>query len=214
MKKNDIKLLVTFAMGATIGALVTNHLLKTKYEELVQEEIDSVKESLGMNFKKAVDENYEKIHEQNAKDRVEHVKLAEVYTNPNRVRYNSISEEVDYETSDEAYGDKSVNPIKYNMTKPYIIDINDFMDTHPHYDKITLQYYVEDDTLSDEREEIIADPIAIVGEGTLLNFGGARLDSDPDVLYVRNENIISDFEVICIPASYSETILGMEARHD
>lgn len=208
MKKNDIKLLITFAIGVGAGALVTNHLLRLKYEMLVQNEIDSVKKTFGINsknFKKAVNNN---IHNQNIKDRLEYNKLAEVYTNANRVRYNSVNKEIDYETSDEAYGDKSVN------VKPYVIDVNAFMDERPHYDKISLHYYTEDDTLSDEREEIIADPNILVGEGMLLNFGSAHLESNPDVLYIRNENITADFEVICVLDSYSVSILGMETDHD
>ena len=41
---STLKNLCVFAIGATIGSLVTWKLVKTKYEMIAQEEIDSVKE--------------------------------------------------------------------------------------------------------------------------------------------------------------------------
>ena len=41
--KNQLSNIIIFAAGAAIGSAVTWKLLKTKYEQIAQEEIDSVK---------------------------------------------------------------------------------------------------------------------------------------------------------------------------
>lgn len=50
---NGITAFVAFAIGAAVGAVVTWKLAKSKFEQMAQEEIDSVKES----FSKAYGEN-------------------------------------------------------------------------------------------------------------------------------------------------------------
>ena len=47
MNKSTLSNIVIFAIGAAIGSAVTWKLLKTKYEQIAQEEIDSVKEEYG-----------------------------------------------------------------------------------------------------------------------------------------------------------------------
>ena len=42
--KNNVKIIFTFALGVAVGSVTTWKLIKTKYEQIAQEEIDSVKE--------------------------------------------------------------------------------------------------------------------------------------------------------------------------
>ena len=44
MNKNILSNAIMFAAGAAIGSVVTWRLLKTKYENLVQEEIESIRQ--------------------------------------------------------------------------------------------------------------------------------------------------------------------------
>ena len=92
----------------------------------------------------------------------------------------------------------------YDKALPYIISVDQFADEKDHYDKITINYYEEDDTLCEENEEIIEDPMMVVGEDTLTRFG--EDSDDPDVVYVRNEKLEIDYEVICLHKSYAETV--------
>ena len=46
--KDTLNNVLIFAVGAAIGSAVTWKLLKTKYERIAQEEIDSVKEVFGL----------------------------------------------------------------------------------------------------------------------------------------------------------------------
>lgn len=88
--------------------------------------------------------------------------------------------------------------------KPYVISIEEFQDGMPHYDKLTLYFYEDDEVLTDEQEEIIDDEEQIVGTEALQCFG--HLSHDPEVVYVRNSNASTDFEVIRLSKSYAETV--------
>jgi hypothetical protein len=90
---------------------------------------------------------------------------------------------------------------------PYVITTEEFSEGNDHYDKLTIYYYADDDTLVDDNEEIITDVIGTVGDQGLYSFGNGS--DDPDVVYIRNEKRETDYEVICLNKSYSETVLGI-----
>ena len=89
---------------------------------------------------------------------------------------------------------------------PYVILTEEFNEGNPEYDKVSLAYYEEDDTLTDDNEEIIPNPEDIIGYA-LSCFG--QDSNDPDIVYVRNEKLGIDYEVCRIPKSYQATVLGI-----
>lgn len=88
--------------------------------------------------------------------------------------------------------------------KPYVISLEEFQEGMPQYDKLTLFFYEDDEVLTDDQEEIIDDEEQIVGTEALQCFG--HLSHDPEVVYVRNSNASTDFEVIRLSKSYAETV--------
>lgn len=89
--------------------------------------------------------------------------------------------------------------------EPYIIHVDEFMSST--YDQVTLTYFVADDTLVDEREHMVDDIDGLVGQNHLGMFG--RGSKDDNIVYIRNEVIMTDFEVIQSESSYAEAVLGM-----
>lgn len=75
---------------------------------------------------------------------------------------------------------------------PYIISPTQFINEEPYYDKITLEYYDDDILANALSEEIIEDINAAIGLESLTKFG----EYEDDVVYVRNENRNTDYEVI------------------
>ncbi len=75
---------------------------------------------------------------------------------------------------------------------PYIISPTQFINEEPYYDKITLEYYDDDILANALSEEIIEDINAAIGLESLTKFG----EYEDDVVYVRNENRSTDYEVI------------------
>jgi len=92
---------------------------------------------------------------------------------------------------------------KVDRTEPYIIEHEEFFETYPHHEKVTLYYYRLDDVLTEENEEIIDDIEGIVGYDAI-----AKLDTQTSV-WVRNEPLAIDYEIISLTASFAETILGV-----
>lgn len=120
---------------------------------------------------------------------------------------NSESENVvDAENSEDKMPDR-------NPDKPYIITVSQFMsDTQYEDNKINLLYFEDDDTLVDDREQIVLNVEETVGVKNLHQFGlGSK---DQNVLYVRNEKLQCDIEVIRDKRSYSEVVLGIRPARE
>lgn len=92
--------------------------------------------------------------------------------------------------------------------KPFVVTTQEFFeDDDDDYSRITITYWEEDDVLADEREQTIPDIDALIGHENLKHFG--KGSDDENILYVRNDKIKADFEVVKDPRSYSEVVLGI-----
>ena len=77
------------------------------------------------------------------------------------------------------------------MRKPFEIEPSDYELTCANYDKIGLNYYVYDDILANEGEEMVDEDLFA---GGVLEESGFKTD-DSDVIFVRNDRLTSDFEI-------------------
>lgn len=93
-------------------------------------------------------------------------------------------------------------------TVPHKISLGEFYEEHREYDKVTIDWYDEDDVVLDEKEEIVADPNTYVGCTMKELFKDPPVDGDPDAVYVRNDQYHSDYEIIRHHTSYVATIGG------
>lgn len=91
---------------------------------------------------------------------------------------------------------------------PYWISVEEFMANDKGFDQITISYFEGDDTLVDERQQLIPDVEGTIGAEQLQMFG--KGSQDKSVVYVRNEKLGSDFEVVKEDGSYSVMVLGMD----
>lgn len=92
--------------------------------------------------------------------------------------------------------------------KPYVITIDEFMDSDElHHQQVTLTYYADDDVLADERDLPVDDRAGSVGDEALSQFGVGSNDSR--VVYVRNERISVDFEITLHDGNYAEIVHGV-----
>jgi len=94
--------------------------------------------------------------------------------------------------------------------EPYIIAVEEFFETEVDWDKESLSYYPEDDTLVDERQHRVEDPDKYVGNRHLLMFGVNS--NDKNVVYVRNAQISTDFEIIRETGKASVVVFGEPDR--
>lgn len=221
--KTNTKILLSFLGGAATGALICFAILKEKYEELANEEIENIKDYYQKEMEK-IDDAYEEeldnlINTMN-RDMYEHDKREGTKTYVDYVKKYSPDEIVkdkyydmpypdvideDYHEDDELPEDPPENDLQYE--KPFVISREEFDEGYPHFDKITITYYEKDDVLADEQDEIIPDIEAVVGYDSLSRFGD--MSDDDCVVYVRNGRLGADYEIILTQESYSESVLGI-----
>lgn len=119
--------------------------------------------------------------------------------------------------SDTEIGDEIESPVPMlpepDPDNPYIIALEQWGEQYVfnvNYDKITVRYFEDDDVVYDEGNGNIV-PTKDVGAGNLAKFGFAS--EDAATVYVRNESIETDFEVIRDPGSYTAIILGLPTEY-
>lgn len=184
--KSILSSFLIFTTGAAIGSVVTWKLVKTKYERIAQEEIESVKETFAKRMGRDKNEEVEDKKENNF----------EIPKSPERIRYEDIIDEQSYEYPRE---DDDVD-------KPYIIAPDEFGEVFG-YETVSLSYYAGDNVLTDELDDIIYDVEGTVGEDFASHFG----EYEDDSVHVRNDKLKIDYEILLDPSSYS--ILMGNAPH-
>jgi len=100
------------------------------------------------------------------------------------------------------YGTPTVDGAK----KPYVIAKDIFMNGETGYPNITLTYYA-DEVLADETDTPIEDVEMTIGSKNLTRFG--QKSEDPRVVYIRNDRLQVDYEVVLDDGSYAAAV-GLE----
>ena len=172
MAGDNIKNFLIFAVGVGVGIGVSWKLLRDKYEQIANEEIESVKEAFSERKKdteKQIVEVKTIVKEQEVnKDLVDYSKLATRYSDePKKEEPEIVEEDAPYVISPDEYGE--------------IYD----------YDQIELTYYA-DGVLTDDTDEVIDDVDDTVGLDSLNHFG----DYEPDAVHVRNDERKCDYEIL------------------
>ena len=111
--------------------------------------------------------------------------------------YRPLTEEdfiVDLRTEEEKELDAAMV-----RNEPYLIAPEEFA-TRDDYEILTLTYYA-DEVLTDEFDEVIYDVDGTIGEESLNHFGD--YPDDPDTVYVRNEELMTDYEILLDEREYS-----------
>lgn len=183
---NKFNNFIIFAAGAAVGSVTTWKLLKTKYERIAQEEIDSVKEVFS--------------RKENApKDDVEtkpEPKQEKVENKPAVASYMNFTDKLgytNYSDMDSKEGEKPASSVA-----PYVVTPDEFGFAEG-YDIINLTYYA-DGVLADDTDDIIEDVEGTVGEASLRRFG----EYEPDAVHVRNDVRKAEYEILRVRETYSE----------
>ena len=92
-----------------------------------------------------------------------------------------------------------------DTNRPFILSAREFEDGELDYSQNTLTYYEGDDVLTDERDQPIHHLQKIVGSENL-KFG--EMSDDPNIVYIRNNELEVDFEVCRSKGTFTEEVLG------
>lgn len=203
MKKTIFNVFL-FTAGAAVGSLVTWKVVKTKYERIAQEEIESVKETWNRISRMESgelapydeDEYYEEDDESDDEDEPDISTYRSLARN-----YNQSGDEA--ENDGEGAGNEEVPYIN----GPYVIRPEDFADGNYDHDLHSLTYY-SDGVLADDWL-VQLDIDETIGEDSLEHFG----DHVDDIIHVRNERLKADYEVVKDPRTYTEMVANDSLMH-
>jgi hypothetical protein len=93
--------------------------------------------------------------------------------------------------------------------QPYILSQDEYMDAEPQYSQNSLTFYEKDGVLADNRDQPITDINMVVG---LENLQFGKASGDMNIVYVRNDNLEVDFEILRSVGSYAEEVFGGSDR--
>jgi hypothetical protein len=160
-----------FVTGVAVGSFVTLKVVKTYYERIAQEEIDSVKEAYGRRLDQAETDL------EDAQDQIDDYE-AELKAN-------------DYIAAMTGEVSRMPEPTDAveKERKPYIISPDLVLDSE--YEMETLFYWA-DGVLTDDDNNIIEDVDDVVGNGFEYHFG----EYEDDSVHVRNEKYKTDYEIL------------------
>lgn len=216
--------LVSVAIGGVVGYKLAEKKLTTKYDKILDEQIESAKKFYGRLHKEGEFATPESAAEKLITDAVDALESYKGGRNLNRadippaeevavvveeiveknifVESKPIDADVDYEDLVD----------RRNPEKPYLITAAEFMENEPGYLQNTLTYYEGDDVLVDERDMPIEEVEGTVGVDNLSKFG--LVSGEKHIVYIRNERLDLDFEVVRSEGKYSEQVLGFIEHSD
>lgn len=174
-----------FTTGAAIGSVVTWKLVKTKYEQIANEEIESVREFYAQKDKeKLTDDAYGEDEEE--PDAEEDEKTVEMK------KYRDII------SSEGYYGEEKEGNEPMVDDKPFVISPDDAEDSD--YSIECLDYYEGDETLVDAFGDVVENIEETVGADFASHFG----EYEPDTVFVQNDEHGLIYEICRDYRSYSE----------
>lgn len=186
-----------YIFGAAVGSLVTLKAVKKYYSDIADEEIQSVKEHhryFAENINKVVkpDDDY-KIEKPDKAEETDFTGDASI------MAYKSRREKSNYHKYFNGGDVPLDNKLHPEDDKPDIEHITeDMFNTDPHYEKMTVYYYTEIDTITDERddENLVGDDGKIIDSYNSLLHLDVYTSDEEGPIYLRSNGLGIDFEVI------------------
>ena len=182
--------LLGFVIGLAIGVVSSALYFRGK----TQEEVDEVRSF----YLSKVGEN--EATENTEAETVEEKVFREFNATKPEIRdyINTLRERKYVDYSKTAEPDDSSAKVPDVIADPYVISIDDFGQEEG-YDTITLTAY-SDGTIANYADDELEDPESTIGEDVLSKFG------DEDVVYIRNDRLKADFEVVRDNRTYVEVV--------
>ena len=177
-----MKHILMFTLGAAAGSLLTWKFVEKKYKQIADEEIEAVREV----YRKRSGLTSEIVEPQLIKDGKE--ELTKQVQELNYIQKEEIKE-------DDLF---TVQTEENEGVAPYIISPEEYGDVNG-YDARSWTLYA-DGVVSDEDDNVIGNPENIIGD-CLDRFG----EYDNDAIFIRNENLKCDYEVLKHDKPYDET---------
>lgn len=187
---------LAFSCGGVIGFITGKKMLEQHYNQVVQEEIDSVKQA----FRRQMQAVTSKEKEQQSDEKTG--KPAERKLNDSTIRAMKKDYRKYYPESKPAPESENEEPEEEDVSKPHVITPAEF-DTITGYEAISLTYYA-DGTVADDDDNPMSDEDIeeTIGRESLNHFGEYERDS----VFVRNDDMRTDYEILLDSRRYEDAI--------
>lgn len=181
-----VKCIVAFIFGAAVGSVASWALTKRKYERVANEEIDEMRTYYTERFESNKEELAEK--EPDVEDSIIHIEEL-------KEEYSDMVDMFGYVKNEEKGGESDMS-----TDGPYVISPDEF-DEKDGY-KIRSFTFYEDGVLEDEDGKIVSNKNIekLIGIKSLGCFG----EYEDDSVFVRNDKLKTDFEILKDVRKYSE----------
>lgn len=184
---NNATGIAAFIFGAAAGSVATWYFTKKYYEQIAQEEIDSVKEVFS---KKVATDTAESASDID----IEKTNEAAKQVTQTTTNYSNVVSNYGY-SQEVKEGDKVDE-------QPYVIEPDEFGEEFD-YEQIELTYYA-DGVLTDDFNEPIEDSIIeeYIGGDFADHFG----EYEDDAVYIRNDSKKTEYCILADERNHSEVI--------
>lgn len=209
-----------FCGGGVAGFFAGKALLEQHYNQVVQEEIDSVKKAFRRQMKTMADAKSTVVSEKTGDDPKEKITTIDRVSEAKKLKAQGLGfdeiakkmgmnestirsflrDEVDTKKKDYRayYPDKKVaapvkeEPKEEKPTSPYVIPPQEF-GTNAGYEEISLTLYADGTIADDDDNPMSEEDIAeTIGRECLKHFG----EYEPDSVFVRNDDMRTDYEIL------------------
>lgn len=220
MKIENVKIAVALGTGLLAGGIIGYTIAERNARKKTEDEIAAMrrvfrklsktdsKETTDFDPEDGVgDEEYP---ETSKEDLLESVRII----NSNGYRQSDPRPPVEIVVKEEIVYDPTRDVTRWQRDPqyPYVINEQEFEDPdYNHFSKISIKYYVYDQALVDDQDAFIPND-GLVDLDNLEYFGYGT--ESPDLVYIRNERIDSDFEVERRYENYSIDVLGVDPDSD
>lgn len=232
--------LVAVTSGIAIGYKVAEKRMTTQFEELLQEELKKTKQ----HYENRIDSLEGAVHyeESEVPEEWVHPEVPDAEEQRLLNKYAGVKvkddtgtvtvEETTVEVDEE--GDEVVKvtekrnifvdgrPIEEfdyseemknrSSESPYVISEEEFLANDEGFSQYQMTYYEGDDVLTDEHERTIDAVDELLGIENLSRFGHGS--KDKNLVYIRNEQKLAEYEVARSRGKYSVEVLGFEEEDD
>lgn len=196
--------------GFAAGGFFIDRRLRKQYERIAEEEIDQMRDHFRARLfakdeKPNLDELAKVVKEENYSSN------ADEPAPPGEPNAPAVPEEVrnvfeDQKPEDDWDWEAEKQLRDAQPERPFVIHIDEKGEND--YDETTLTYYAGDDVLCSSDDTVIDNPDGIVGVINLDKFGHGS--NDRNIVYVRNNNLAIDIEVVRSDKTYAEEVHGFK----
>lgn len=195
--------------GAAAGYFFAERKLRLKYEQLAEDEIADMRDHfrarlVARETPKPDVQDLGKITEELGYDKPSQPWPA---SDPKIPDVEEVDGDVETHNVFETYAwDIEAEKAKRNEDDPYVIHVDERSEDE--YTQTTMTYYEGDDVLTDSSDRVVHEVDSIVGIENMDRFGHGS--NDPNLVYIRNEKLAVDIEVVKSEGTYEEEVMGLK----